>query len=120
LLRDLVSNHACYACVPGPNGLPGGYPVKIQGEELTLDLPSEITEKTAIEWNRNWAVADGVTVQDSGDVAFSPRVETALHEHLPQWSKGFHVRELDAATKAMLEMRERLRAVPLVQSPSAM
>ena len=37
--------------VPGPMGLPGGYPIALQGGRIGLDLPEGIDRAAAIAWN---------------------------------------------------------------------
>lgn len=46
--------------VPAPHGLPGGYPVRLQGPNVTMDLPEDITLDEAIALNSTWAAGDGV------------------------------------------------------------
>src|SRR5215471_4055650 len=45
--------------VPGPRGLPGGYPVVLEGGRLELDLPTCIEAKAAIAWNVGYEARSG-------------------------------------------------------------
>lgn len=47
----LLSDEGVFTHVPGPNGLPGGYPVIISKRGVELALPEEITEEEAIAIN---------------------------------------------------------------------
>jgi hypothetical protein len=46
--------------LPGPRGLPGGYPVRVKGRAITLDLPSGLDEAAATAWNERAAAREGV------------------------------------------------------------
>jgi hypothetical protein len=60
LLTGLLDERPIHTSVPGPLGLPGGYPVEINGGHLTLDLPEDTTSQTAHGWQVRWAEQDGV------------------------------------------------------------
>lgn len=66
LLRDILNERMVSACVPGSLGLPGGYPVLIQGSKLTLNLPDHVSLSAATDWNQKCAAGDGVQVQPHG------------------------------------------------------
>lgn len=51
--------------VPAPNGLPGGYPVRLEGPTVTMDLPEDITLEGAVALNSSWARGDGIESIDS-------------------------------------------------------
>ncbi|MFB9904341.1 hypothetical protein [Allokutzneria oryzae] len=110
LVTGLLSGEYLRISVPGPFGLPGGYPVAItSGGRLTLDLPTGITEADAVRRNRLDGLRDGV-VLDGTDVVFSPAVREALEPLAPEIAAGFPVTELDSARDRLLLLRERLRA----------
>jgi malate/lactate dehydrogenase len=59
-----------HVCVPGPNGLPGSYPVRLGAEGAELVLPG-ISEKEAVEINEKGARLDGIErVKDDGTVVY--------------------------------------------------
>jgi hypothetical protein len=60
LLRNIVDGRDVETHVPGPFGLPGGYPVHMVGARMELNLPPNLSECEAIAWNERIAVADGV------------------------------------------------------------
>ncbi|PYP83670.1 MAG: hypothetical protein DMG65_23895 [Candidatus Angelobacter sp. Gp1-AA117] len=116
LLRDIVDGRAVETHVPGPFGFPGGYPVRVAGARMELNLPSDLSENEAIAWNERIALADGVKVFSSGNVEFGEETRRALRQYLPQISGGFHASEIDKVTQSMLELRDRLtneKAQPL-------
>jgi len=95
--------------VPGPNGFTGGYPVRLTGRQLTLDLPDGLTEDDAIAWNRDWEPANGIMVGSDGAVRYTGRVEAALRRLSPDLAGGFSMSAFDAAYSAMSDMCARLR-----------
>ncbi len=117
LLRDIIDGGDVETHVPGPFGLPGGYPVKIAGARMELNLPADLSECDAIAWNERIAVADGVKILSNGNVEFAEETKRAFRQHLPHISDGFRASEIDKVTQSMLELRERLtgeQAPPLL------
>ncbi|MGB8128202.1 MAG: potassium transporter TrkA [Candidatus Angelobacter sp.] len=108
LLRDIIDGRDVETHVPGPFGLPGGYPVRITGTRMELDLPPDLSEQKAIAWNEKIAVADGVKILPSGYVEFGESTKHAVRQYLPQIPDGFHASEIDKVTRSMLELRARL------------
>ena len=57
-------------CVPGPNGLPGSYPVRLSAEGAEVVLPG-ITLEEAIRINEDSGKLDGIEkIKDDGTVVF--------------------------------------------------
>lgn len=112
LLRDIVDGRDVDSHVPGPFGLPGGYPVHIVGPRMELNLPAGLTECEAIAWNERIALADGVKILANGNVEFGEETKLVLREYLPQISDGFQASEIDKVTRSMLDLRERHREAP--------
>jgi hypothetical protein len=108
LLRDIVDQRDVETHVPGPFGLPGGYPVHLVGARMELNLPPGISEAEAIAWNEKIALADGVRILSNGNVEFGTETKLAFREYLPEMSEGFQAGEIDKVTQSMLELRERL------------
>lgn len=108
LLRDIVDERNVETHVPGPFGLPGGYPVRIAGTHMELNLPPGLSEAKAIAWNEKIAVADGVRILPDGYVELGEKSKHAFRQYLPQLSDGFHASEIEKVTQSMLELRARL------------
>jgi hypothetical protein len=108
LLRDIVDGRDVETHVPGPLGLPGGYPVHIVGTRMELNLPAHLSECEAIAWNERIGIADGVKILSNGNVEFAEDTKLAFRQYLPRISDGFHASEIDKVTQSMLELRERL------------
>lgn len=107
-LRDILNERAVETHAPGPFGLPGGYPVRVVGARMELNLPAELSESEAIAWNERIALVDGVKIHSNGNVEFGEETRLALRQCLPQISDGFHASEIGKVTQSMLELRESL------------
>jgi hypothetical protein len=99
--------------VPGPRGLPGGYPVKYRHGQLTLDLPPGLGEAEAIAWNAAFEQKSGLVIEE-GRARYTGAVEAALRGASPELASGFAMADLDQAYAAMSELRARLQE----QSPA--
>lgn len=108
LLVSLLSGVSVRANLPGPQGLPGGYPVHIQNGGLDIDLPPELTLEDAITLNHGWAELSGAWMKD-GYVHFGQSASIALAPHSRKFSDGFAVDELPEVEAAMIELQHRLR-----------
>jgi hypothetical protein len=94
LLQQLARGESFRSHVPGPNGLPGGYPVQFSGMAVSLDLPAALTHNEAIAHNQESAKVEGVFVED-GIVNFvGPAAET-LREFVPDCPTVFPVSGID-------------------------
>ncbi|MEP7300244.1 MAG: hypothetical protein ABI699_01855 [Caldimonas sp.] len=94
--------------VPGPNGLPGGYPVRVGSGKVELDLPASISADEAVAWNRQFEDADGVSITARGQVMYSERARAALQKFSPEAAAGFDVAELEYAYSILQALRTRL------------
>jgi hypothetical protein len=117
-LSSLTAGEVVRTHLPGPLGLPGGYPVRLEAGRIELDLPAEMTAERAIEWNQRMAEHDGVVV-DAGRVRFSYRAQRELSRHLPDLARGFAMSEIHEAREQLLRLREMLRAVEQPDTGSA-
>lgn len=98
--------------LPGVEGLPGGYPVRITAGEVALRLPPGVVREQAVAANRRWATRDGALV-DGGRVLFGPAVTEALAPLLPAYADGFAASEVTEVIAALQALRERLRSQPV-------
>jgi hypothetical protein len=108
LLVALVDRSAVHTSLPGPLGLPGGYPVRLSGREIALDLPPGLSRAEAVAWNLRVGRRDGVEVAD-GVVRHTPAAAAALAAHLPDLAPGWPVTALDEVTRRLTALRQRLR-----------
>jgi len=102
LLRDIIEGRTVETHAPGPLGLPGGYPVRVAGTSMELNLPADLSEGEAIAWNERIALADGVKVLSNGNVEFGEEAKLVLSQCMPGISDGFRATEIDKVTQSML------------------
>jgi hypothetical protein len=111
VLTALISGDRLDAQLPGPFGLAGGYPVRVESGTIKLRLPAGLAEPDAVAFNQRAAVRDGVVVAD-GRVSFSPAVSCELAGEFPGLAYGCAVTDIGAACERLLELRTRLRHEP--------
>ena len=110
LFIAMVMQKPWFGHVPGPNGLSGGYPVRLEEGALKLDLPPGISSNEAIDWNAAFEGDNGVLVEPGGFVSYTGKVEEALGRVSPGVAAGFSMSDFDEAYLAMSALRSRLRA----------
>jgi hypothetical protein len=94
---------------PGPLGLPGGYPVRLEGGALGLDLPTGISQDEAVGWNAAFEERNGLIVDD-GRARYTGVLCDRLAAYSPSLAAGFDVGDLDAVFGEMARLRDRLLA----------
>jgi hypothetical protein len=83
ILRALLDGDDIYTHAPGPLGLPGGYPIRIQDGHIDLALPSDIDLQSAVRLNERGAQFDGIErIADDGTVHFREENAEPLRAHL--------------------------------------
>jgi len=97
--------------VPGPAGLPGGYPVHFDGTRIDLDLPRSIGRNAAIAWNAGFEGANGLVVEN-GRASYTGLLREKLATLSSDIAAGFEVSELETVYLAMRELRRRLLETP--------
>jgi hypothetical protein len=82
---------------PAPAGLPGGYPVRIAGGTVALDLPPGVTPEEAIGFNERMAHADGVErIDEDGTVHFTAAAQEAVADLDPLLAAPLPAGDLEA------------------------
>jgi hypothetical protein len=89
--------------VPAPGGLPGGYPVRIDGGAVELDLPPGESLEDAVAFNERMARADGVDrIDPDGTVHFTDAAREAVADVAPDLAEPLPVDDM-AARAARLD-----------------
>ncbi len=112
LLLALAHRREWHGHVPGPEGLPGGYPIRTTSSGIVLDLPAGLTRDAAIRWNLAHEEASGLVVDDHGVAQYTGKLQEELAAVSPDISMGFHVRDLEVVFTAMQQLRDRLLSRP--------
>lgn len=111
LILALAAGRDWRGHAPGPNGLPGGYPVELSGGELSLDLPAGVSEAEAVAWNDAFERAKGLTVTGRR-ASFHGRLAERLEDEGFAHAGGFDLCDLEAVCDELLALRARLQAQP--------
>jgi hypothetical protein len=71
-VRALLADEPTATHAPAPDGLPGGYPVRLSRRGVELDLPAHLTREEAIALNERAARFDGIErIEPDGTIAFT-------------------------------------------------
>jgi hypothetical protein len=90
---------------PAPHGLPGGYPVRIADQVVTLDLPPGVTVDEAIAFNQRMGRGDGVDhIDDDATVHFTAACGAAVAAVAPELAEPLRIDELDARAARLDEV----------------
>ncbi|MBH09465.1 MAG: hypothetical protein CMG74_03765 [Candidatus Marinimicrobia bacterium] len=82
-LKALIYNQGILTHSPGPNGLPGGYPVILSAYGAEIHLPNEITIEQAIRINEDSGKLDSIEeIKDDGTVIFTEYAYNIMKEVL--------------------------------------
>jgi hypothetical protein len=109
LLGGLLEGTEIHDNLPGPLGLPGGYPVRIVGRRIELDLPPSISVAEAMDANRGWSEEDGVYVSADGGVYFTGDGLPEVEPGLPELLSSCHVSEVPKIRSLLTKLRSTLR-----------
>ena len=108
LILAMAAGQDWHGHVPGPLGLPGGYPVRWHNGALAIDLPPGVSRTDAVNWNAAFEAASGL-VMSGTRVTYTGRLQEKLHAVSPALAAGFDMADLTAAHTAMDELRSRLQ-----------
>ena len=82
-VKALLSDEPLHNHSPGPNGLPGGYPLVISREGVEVDLPPALSLDEAIAMNLEAQTYDGIErVDEDARVHFMPYAVEIMRDML--------------------------------------
>lgn len=110
LLAALLRGERVAASLPGPYGLPGGYPVRVDGRRCDLDLPTGVSVAEAVAWNRCHAAAEGIDVTPDGMIEFAGPTADALDRLDVVRTSSISVDAWDEASRRLVRARTVLAA----------
>lgn len=94
--------------VPGPNGLPGGYPVIVENKRIRLTLPSDISEEEVLTLNYGYSEYDGVKFNRDGVIQFNDKAKELLGANGFDHLYSFKCETLNEICHEMLKLRKKL------------
>jgi hypothetical protein len=82
-VRALLREESTATHAPAPNGLPGGYPVRLSRRGVELDLPAQLQPGEAIAINERAAAFDGIErIERDGTIVFTGDLAAATERLL--------------------------------------
>lgn len=108
LMVALASKNDWTGHLPGFQGLPGGYPVRLRGGILELNLPETINRDEAVRWNSQFEMACGVVVDERHFIQYTGKLRDMLGKHSSVLTQGFHVDDFEGVYQEMTKLREKL------------
>jgi hypothetical protein len=108
LLGAITGDARTIVHAPAPAGLPGGYPVALDGDRLELSLPPGLSAARAIALNEAAQRLDGIAQIDGGTIRFTEEAVARVGKVLGGAHRQMSL--ADAAEQAS-ELRARIRAL---------
>ncbi len=107
----LLSQEPVHLHSPGPNGLPGGYPVVLSTEGAKVDLPADLSLDDAVAMNREAQTYDGIReIDDDARVHFMPYATEIMKDLLGFDCPSFTPEEcVDRAREQMRRFQDLVR-----------
>lgn len=94
VVENLFADQEVHVHAPGPDGLPGGYPIKVGMGQVLLDLPHEIRREVAIQINKDGLSQDGIAeIRADGSVRFEPEQMNVMEHMLGFFMPDMNVQE---------------------------
>ncbi len=83
IVQAILENSGKLIHVPGPGGLPGGYPALIYRDKVEVSLPGELPLDEAVKMNEEAGKRDGIEkIEEDGRVVFTEQAAAAMKENL--------------------------------------
>ncbi len=98
--------------LPGPNGLPGGYSVRLSAKGAEVVLPDGLTLEEAIQVNWDSLKFDGIeTIKDDGTVIFTEESRQLTKEWLEaDLGPELRLEDADEKAKELVSLTKKLAA----------
>jgi hypothetical protein len=118
LLRALLSDDERDMHVPGPSGLPGGYPAKVSRSGVNVALPPDLTLEEAIDINQRSHPFDGIErIQSDGSVIFTTETAQIMRDELGYDCSRLLVNEVTERALELIRLLSDYAAEHGVESP---
>lgn len=94
VIRAILQDTREIMNTPGPNGLPGSYPVRLGRDLVEVVLPSDISINEAIKINEEGNRFDGIErIDDDGTIVITDKSHTIMRNILGYDVKSFRVED---------------------------
>jgi len=107
IFEAMIHNTGTITHAPGPNGLPGGYPVRVYQKGIEVIYPNNLSPKRAIEINENGQKFDGIShIDQDGTVHFTQENMAILESVLEYKCETMNLSDVNERAK---ELRAKYR-----------
>lgn len=90
---------------PGPEGLPGGYPVRLSAKGAEVVLPDGVTMTQAIKINEDGQLHDGIReIKDDGTIVFTEKSNNIMRRMLEYDCKEMQISESDNRARELTSL----------------
>lgn len=90
---------------PGPQGLPGGYPVRLSAKGAEVVVPAGLTLKEAVHINEEAQKYDGIErIEDDGSVVLTEKSHKIMEELLHYERQRFSISESESAAAELRQL----------------
>jgi hypothetical protein len=95
---------------PGAEGLPGGYPVRLDARGARLALPAGMAREKAIEINEEAQKFDGIEkIESDGTAIITDKAANALKEMFGYYCKEIKLEECEERARELALAYERFK-----------
>ncbi|GCE09140.1 hypothetical protein [Dictyobacter aurantiacus] len=109
IFDGIVNDTGIITHAPGPNGLPGGYPVYVDGCGVNVILPEKMSLQAAIDINEAGLMLDGIEhIDEDGTVVFAEREMSIFREVLGYDCRRMPLCEVDDWAKELQVKYQKL------------
>lgn len=93
---------------PGPNGLPGGYPIKLSADGVEVFVPGDLTLEEAVRINNEAQIFEGVeSIEEDGTVILTEKSAGIFKKLLEFDCKVYTTKNCEAKAKELDEKFKR-------------
>ena len=102
VIRAILQDTKEIVNTPGPNGLPGAYPVRLGRELVEVVLPDDISLEEAIAINEEGNRFDGIEkIEDDGTIIITDKSYRIMRDTLGYDVKKFNIRDSKGLAKQL-------------------
>jgi len=102
VILPMIDDTGDFIHAPGPNGLPGGYPVRVDGDGGKVILPKDLTITEAIRINEEGQRYDGIDkIEDDGTVHYTDQSVAIMKEMVGYDCKVMKLEETEERSEEM-------------------
>ena len=103
VFQAMVGDKGIITHAPGPKGLPGGYPVRVNASGVELALPTGLTLEEAMHINEAGLRLDGIEhIDEKGTIFFTEEAVSMYQEVLGYECQNLPLQEVEERVRELL------------------